>query len=72
MVVFFLPLYLTGDIGLFTLTFSLSMVISPVSGTWVYNHFGPHVLWFGAGCIGMLVWVGLKAFGNSAWTVRSD
>ena len=27
--------------GLFTLTFSLSMVISPVSGTWVYNRFGP-------------------------------
>jgi MFS family permease len=58
--------------GLFTLTFSLSMVISPVSGTWVYNHFGPHVLWFRAGCVGFLVWVGFRAFGKSVRTGRVD
>jgi MFS family permease len=58
--------------GLFTLTFSFSMVISPVSGTWVYNHFGPDALWFGAGIVGILVWVGFKAFRRSIRTGRSE
>jgi predicted MFS family arabinose efflux permease len=44
--------------GLFTLTFSLSMMISPVLGTWVYNHFGPKTLWLAAGVGGLLAGIG--------------
>jgi MFS family permease len=58
--------------GLFTLTFSLAMMISPITGTWVYNRFGPQVLWFGAGSMGLLVWAGLKGFGRSARSRRAE
>jgi MFS family permease len=58
--------------GLFTLTFSLSMMISPIGGTWVYNRFGPSVLWYGAGSVGFLAWAGFKAFGRSERTGRSE
>jgi predicted MFS family arabinose efflux permease len=58
--------------GLFTLTFSLSMMISPIGGTWVYNRFGPSVLWYGAGSVGFLAWAGFKAFCRSERTGRSE
>jgi MFS family permease len=58
--------------GLFSLTFSLSIMISPIAGTWVYNRFGPRALWFASGFIGFLVWAGLKGFGRYERTGRTD
>jgi MFS family permease len=52
--------------GLFTLSFSLSSVISPAAGTWAYNHFGPTILWFACGVIGLLVWAGFRGLKKSS------
>jgi MFS family permease len=52
--------------GLFTLSFSLSSVISPTAGTFVYNHFGPTALWFGCGSVGFLAWLGFRALGKAS------
>jgi hypothetical protein len=57
--------------GLFTLTFSLSMMISPVLGTWVYNRFGPQTLWMGAGATGLLIWAGLQRMRRSGKIAKS-
>ena len=51
--------------GLFTLTFSLSGAVSPAAGTWIYSRFGPAALWFGCGCVGLLVWLGLRGLRKS-------
>jgi MFS family permease len=52
--------------GLFTLSFSLSSVISPAAGTWAYNRFGPTALWFACGIVGLLVWVGFRGLRKSS------
>ena len=39
----------------FTTTFSLSMVVAPLAGTAVYQRLGPHVLWYGVGLTGVLL-----------------
>jgi predicted MFS family arabinose efflux permease len=41
--------------GLFTFFFSLSMIIGPMIGTAVYGKYGPDVLWFGCGVLGLLL-----------------
>ncbi len=46
--------------GLFTLTFSLSLVIGPASGTFIYESFGVHTLWYGIGVTGILVWISMR------------
>jgi predicted MFS family arabinose efflux permease len=43
--------------GLFTFSFSLSMIIGPMIGTAVYGKYGPDVLWFGCGIAGLLLTV---------------
>jgi len=46
--------------GLFSLAFSVSMILGPSLGTFVYSHFGPDVLWFGCGVMGFLLFVGFR------------
>jgi predicted MFS family arabinose efflux permease len=43
--------------GLFTFSFSVSMIIGPMIGTAVYGTYGPAVLWFGCGVLGLLLTV---------------
>ena len=44
--------------GLFTFTFSMAFVLGPVTGSYAYTHFGPRLMWLGAGGIGVIVWLG--------------
>ena len=41
--------------GMYTFTFALSFVIGPAIGAWVYDAFGPVILWLGAGLFGIVV-----------------
>ena len=41
--------------GLFSFSFSLSMIFGPMIGTAVYGQYGPDVLWFGCGVMGLLL-----------------
>ncbi|MGD8537666.1 MAG: MFS transporter [Candidatus Aminicenantes bacterium] len=41
--------------GLFSFSFSLSMILGPMIGTAVYGQYGPDVLWFGCGVMGLLL-----------------
>ena len=50
----------TGSfMGVYTLTFSLSLTLGPAAGTWAYSRFGPDAFWAGAGLIGFLSMAGL-------------
>jgi MFS family permease len=44
--------------GLFTTSFSLAFVLSPLVGTGVYERFGSDALWYGCGAMGLVLWVG--------------
>jgi len=46
--------------GLFSFAFSVSMILGPALGTYVYSRFGPDVLWFGCGIMGFLLFVGFR------------
>jgi MFS family permease len=41
--------------GLFSFAFSLSMILGPLVGTFVYSRFGPNTLWIGCGVVGALL-----------------
>jgi predicted MFS family arabinose efflux permease len=41
--------------GLFTFSFSISMIVGPMIGTAVYGNYGPDVLWFGCGIAGLFL-----------------
>lgn len=41
--------------GLYTVAFSVAFVIAPLGGTWVYERFGPEVLYFGLAGFGVLL-----------------
>lgn len=45
--------------GIYTFTFSLSFVIGPVLGAWIYEHWGPVTLWSGIGGIGLFLFAGI-------------
>ena len=45
--------------GIYTLTFSMSFVIGPVVGSWVYDTWGPRTLWYAAGIAGALITLAL-------------
>ncbi len=47
--------------GLFTLTFSLSLVTGPFIGSWIYHQFGPTLLWMSCGLSGIPVFLGIHA-----------
>ena len=40
--------------GLYTSTWSVAFVIAPLGGTLIYERFGPDILWYTAGAIGIL------------------
>ena len=44
--------------GLFTTSFSLAFVLSPLVGTGVYERFGSDALWYGCGAMGLVLWGG--------------
>jgi len=44
--------------GIFTLSFEGAFVISPLAGTWIYQHFGPRTLWSGCGAVGFVLLAG--------------
>jgi len=44
--------------GMFSFTFSVSMVISPALGAWIYEVYGPRTLWFGIGALGFFMFFG--------------
>lgn len=41
--------------GVFSFSFSLSMILGPIIGTGVYQRFGPTWLWFGCGLTGIIL-----------------
>lgn len=43
--------------GLFTFSFSFSMILGPMIGTAVYGTYGPDVLWFGCGIAGLVLFL---------------
>lgn len=47
--------------GLYTMAFSVAFVFAPISGTFVYDRFGPDVLWYGLGALGPPMWLGAIA-----------
>jgi predicted MFS family arabinose efflux permease len=50
----------TGSVmGLYSLTFSLALVVAPLAGTWSYSRLGPEAFWTGVGGIGFLTAMGL-------------
>jgi len=46
--------------GLFSFAFSVSMILGPSLGTYVYSRFGSDVLWFGCGVTGFLLFVAFR------------
>jgi predicted MFS family arabinose efflux permease len=44
--------------GIFTLSFESAFVIAAPAGTWIYERFGPQVLWHACGALGLLLLAG--------------
>ena len=44
--------------GMFSFTFSVSMVVSPALGAWIYDIYGPKTLWYGIGLVGFFLFFG--------------
>jgi len=42
-------------LGMFNFTFSVSMIVSPSLGAWVYEQYGPNVLWHSIGFLGFFM-----------------
>jgi len=63
--------------GLYMMAFSIAFVFAPAGGTWIYESFGPDVLWYGVGLAGVPLCLGAialrPAFKSAAQpsTVRS-
>ena len=51
--------------GLFSFSFSFSMIIGPIIGTAVYGTYGPDVLWYGCGVMGLLLSIAFKLLSRS-------
>ena len=43
--------------GLFSFAFSLSMIFGPIAGTGVYSRYGPSILWYSCGIVGLVLCV---------------
>lgn len=46
--------------GLFNFNFAFSMVVGPVTGSWIYENAGPEFLWYFIALPGFLVVAGFK------------
>jgi predicted MFS family arabinose efflux permease len=51
-------------LGVYNLSFATAFVAAPLAGTWVYESFGPNVLWYGCGAAGVAVALGYLALGR--------
>ena len=51
--------------GTYALAFSTAFVLGPVAGTAVYERFGPDVLWFGTGVLGIFLGLGFASLSRS-------
>ncbi len=45
-------------LGMFNTTFSMSMVVSPSLGAWIYETYGPTTLWTSVGVVGFFMFFG--------------
>lgn len=52
--------------GLFTLSYSVSFVIAPLVGTWIYESLAPDAVWYACGLAGVVLWVGLASLSRRA------
>lgn len=43
--------------GLFSLAFSVSLILGPAAGSYIYTGFSPDFLWFGCGILGVVLFV---------------
>ncbi|MBI9071244.1 MAG: MFS transporter [Melioribacteraceae bacterium] len=48
--------------GMFSFTFSLSFIIGPILGMWIYEQFGSSNLWMSIGLLGIFVFAGFLLF----------
>jgi predicted MFS family arabinose efflux permease len=56
----------TGSVmGLYSLTFSLALVVAPAAGTWSYDRLGPEVFWPAVGGLGLLAAAGFSVLYRS-------
>ena len=46
--------------GMYNFTFSLSMVVAPATGAWIYETYGPKFLWYGIGVLGVMLSIGYR------------
>ena len=51
--------------GMFSFAFSLSMILGPVAGTWVYGKYGPTTLWLGCGVTGCFLYAAFSLLSRS-------
>jgi MFS family permease len=56
--------------GSYTLAFSAAFVLGPISGTAVYQHLGPEVLWYGLGVVGIILGVGFSMLSSPMRSVK--
>jgi MFS family permease len=57
--------------GLFTFSFSISMILGPMIGTAVYSTYGPAMLWYGCGVAGVLLSVAFSFLSRSLENERN-
>jgi predicted MFS family arabinose efflux permease len=50
--------------GVYTMAFAIAFVFAPAAGTYVFERFGPDVLWYAIGAIGPLIWIGARSLGR--------
>jgi predicted MFS family arabinose efflux permease len=68
----------TGSVmGLYSLTFSLALVVAPAAGTWSYVRLGPDVFWTAVGGLGLLTAAGFSVLyksrnGSSAEPAKAE
>ena len=46
--------------GLYTMAWGVGFIIAPSVGAWVYQQFGPNVLWIGTGAVAGMTWLGFE------------
>ncbi len=57
--------------GLFTLAFSGAFVLGPPAGTWIYERYGPGVLWPACGAVGVLLGAGFALLSPQGGRART-
>ena len=52
--------------GAFALSFAVAFVVAPLLGTWVYQRYGPQILWPACGLLGVFLWLGFSLLSRVA------